>query len=124
MCTRAQLQLRVDAFEGFFTDTRYQLLANGRMAMPARGFHRPRPRWCTRPPTPPARAKRATVEPDWILRADRIDSTRPKRWGARGAVLEFKGVPVLPVPAISFPLSDKRKSGCCRPPWARQHQRF
>jgi LPS-assembly protein len=29
MCTRAQLQLRVDAFEGFFTDTRYQLLANG-----------------------------------------------------------------------------------------------
>jgi lipopolysaccharide assembly outer membrane protein LptD (OstA) len=34
---------------------------------------------------------------------------------ARGAVLEFKGVPILPVPYISFPLSDKRKSGLLPP---------
>jgi len=34
---------------------------------------------------------------------------------ADGAVLEFKGVPILPIPHISFPLSDKRKSGLLPP---------
>ena len=48
-------------------------------------------------------------KPDWVLRADRIDIDQaeggPAR--ARGAVLEFQGVPPLPVPAISFPLSGQ-----------------
>jgi hypothetical protein len=34
---------------------------------------------------------------------------------AEGAVLSFKGVPILPVPAMSFPLGDKRKSGLLPP---------
>ena len=34
---------------------------------------------------------------------------------AEGAVLSFKGVPILPVPYLSFPLSDQRKSGFLPP---------
>jgi LPS-assembly protein len=54
----------------------------------------------------------ASWEPDWVLRAKTIQLDRAEEVGyAKDAVLEFKGVPVLPVPAVSFPLSDKRKSG-------------
>lgn len=34
---------------------------------------------------------------------------------ARDAVLSFKGMPVLPLPRLSFPLSDKRRSGFLPP---------
>lgn len=55
-------------------------------------------------------------EPDWQLRAERIEIDRFNDVGiAHGAVLSFKGVPILPVPAMSFPLSDRRKSGLLPP---------
>ena len=54
--------------------------------------------------------------PDWIVRADRLDLDREDDEGrASGAVLEFKGVPVLPVPALSFPISERRRSGWLPP---------
>ncbi|MDP2024280.1 MAG: LPS assembly protein LptD, partial [Hydrogenophaga sp.] len=34
---------------------------------------------------------------------------------AQGALLSFKGVPLLPIPYITFPLSDRRKSGFMPP---------
>ena len=36
-------------------------------------------------------------------------------WALRDAVLSFKDVPILPIPAVSFPLTDKRKSGFLPP---------
>lgn len=55
-------------------------------------------------------------QPDWVLRAREVEIDHAEEVGiARGGVLEFKGVPLLPVPAISFPLSDKRKSGLLPP---------
>jgi LPS-assembly protein len=54
--------------------------------------------------------------PDWILRANTIRMDNEEDVGtAEGAVLRFKGVPVLPIPYITFPLSDKRKSGWMPP---------
>ena len=54
--------------------------------------------------------------PDWILRASSISLDQEEEVGhAEGSVLSFKGVPILPVPAISFPLGDKRKSGVLPP---------
>ncbi len=51
-----------------------------------------------------------------MLRADKIRIDNEEEVGtAEGAVLEFQGVPVLPVPYITFPLSDKRKSGLLPP---------
>jgi len=54
--------------------------------------------------------------PDWVLRAADIEFDTGEDVGiAHGAYLHFMDVPILPVPAISFPLSDARKSGVMPP---------
>ncbi len=51
-----------------------------------------------------------------MLQAQRIELDRATDTGvAHGGVLKFKGIPLLPVPRVSFPLSDKRKSGLLPP---------
>lgn len=58
----------------------------------------------------------ATWQPDWVLRARSIRIDNEEQVGtADGAVLEFKGLPILPIPHITFPLSDRRKSGLLPP---------
>jgi LPS-assembly protein len=53
---------------------------------------------------------------DWLLRAPYIQIDRGQEVGvARKARLDFKGVPILYLPYMSFPLSDKRKSGFLLP---------
>jgi len=48
----------------------------------------------------------------WILRAARITLDTRKRVGTgRDARIDFKGVPILYLPWVSFPLGDVRKSG-------------
>jgi LPS-assembly protein len=54
--------------------------------------------------------------PDWQIRARRITLNLDRQRGlATGARVEFKGVPVLYVPAISFPISDQRQTGLLFP---------
>lgn len=55
-------------------------------------------------------------DPDWYLKADtlRLDTGR-EVGSASGAVVYFKGLPILGVPLMSFPLSDARKSGVLPP---------
>ena len=112
------LELKVDAFEGFFNQPRYRFLRNDaygeadrvdfiddkrsiiRNATYTTCQRRPGPSWL----------------PDWILRASTIRLDQEEETGqATNAVLSFFGVPILPVPAMSFPLSDKRKSGLLPP---------
>ena len=48
----------------------------------------------------------------WILRASRITLNTRKRIGTgRNARVDFKGVPILYLPWVSFPLGNVRKSG-------------
>jgi LPS-assembly protein len=48
----------------------------------------------------------------WVLRASRIDLDTRKRVGTgRDARIDFKGVPILFLPWVSFPLGNVRKSG-------------
>ncbi|NBX57394.1 MAG: LPS-assembly protein LptD [Gammaproteobacteria bacterium] len=50
--------------------------------------------------------------PDWRIRASRIElDTRARNGTGRSAAIEFKGVPILYLPYLSFPLGDQRKSG-------------
>ncbi|MFM7397178.1 MAG: LPS-assembly protein LptD [Gammaproteobacteria bacterium] len=50
--------------------------------------------------------------PDWRIRASRIElDTRARNGTGRNAAIEFKGVPILYLPYLSFPLGDQRKSG-------------
>ena len=53
---------------------------------------------------------------DWRISASHVDLDFVEDSGtARGAWLEFKGVPVLYTPWLSFPLGDRRRSGFLTP---------
>ena len=113
-----KLDLKVDAFEGSFTSPSYRFLQNEAHGTADRvdfkdashaEVHNATYTTCRRESGP-------DWLPGWILRAQRIDLDNDEETGvAHGAVLSFKGIPVLPVPAISFPLTDKRKSGVLPP---------
>ena len=112
------LELKVDAFEGFFNEPRFHFLRNEGHGAASRAdfvddshtvIHNATYTTCRRKPGP-------DWLPDWILRATSINLDSDEDVGiAHGAVVSFKGVPVLPIPAISFPLTDKRKSGLLPP---------
>ena len=51
-------------------------------------------------------------DPDWRIRARSIElDTHASIGVGRGATIEFKGVPILYLPWMSFPLGTERKSG-------------
>ena len=72
------------------------------------------------PPTPPASASRARAGCPTGSCAPPASASTTRRRSARPAarVLSFMGVPILPVPALSFPLSTSASRACCRPPSA------
>ncbi len=114
----SKLQLRVDEFSGFFTDANYRFLANSAYGDASRVDFIDRSRSVIHDGnyTTCQRTDEAGWQPDWILRARTIRLDRATETGvAENAVLEFKGVPILPVPRLSFPLSERRKSGLLPP---------
>lgn len=114
----SKLDLEVDAFRGFFLEPRYEFLQNEAHGEASRAdfldsqhteVQNATYTTCRRRPGP-------SWMPDWVLRAANISFDTEEDVGvAHGAYLEFQGVPILPVPALSFPLSDKRKSGILPP---------
>ncbi|MEY4712186.1 MAG: hypothetical protein RIS88_1636 [Pseudomonadota bacterium] len=112
------LELKVDAFEGFFNAPRFRFLRNDAHGQASRidflddqhsVIRNATYTTCPREPGP-------SWLPQWLLTADtlRIDNEEEVGY-ATNAVLRFYGVPLLPVPVLSFPLSDKRKSGLLPP---------
>ena len=58
----------------------------------------------------------AVGQDDWFLRVKDLELDRVAEVGtARNASVEFMGVPLLYLPWVSFPLSDKRKTGLLPP---------
>lgn len=113
-----ELQLQLDTFEGHFVQPRFSWLKNGGHGQAERVdfldehravAHQTQYTTCERPPG-------GDWLPDWVVTADRIEFDTAQDTGtATGAVLRFKDVPVLAAPWLSFPLSDKRKSGVLPP---------
>ena len=112
------LDLHMEAFEGFFTQPTYQLLKNQAHGSADRidfidvsntVMHNADFTTCQRKPGP-------NWTPDWFFKGEKItlDSDRSEAI-AEGASLRFMGVPILPVPAVEFPLGDERKSGLLPP---------
>jgi LPS-assembly protein len=112
------LELKVETFEGFFNHPHYRFLRNDAYGEAERVdfiddkraiIHKATYTTCQRHPGP-------SWMPDWILRAASIRIDNEEEVGqASDAQLSFFGVPILPVPSLSFPLSDKRKSGLLPP---------
>jgi len=113
-----ELQINVDTSQGTFVQPAFSLLNNGGQGDASRidfldedhmAVHDARYSTCPRTPG-------QKWMPDWLVRATRIDIDNIEETGmATGGVLEFKGVPILGAPYLSFPLTDKRKSGVLPP---------
>ena len=113
-----ELALRLDRFEGFFTAPRYWFLSNGGNGQAERvdflddkhlTAHGARYTTCQRD-------NEESWKPAWVLTATRVEFDMEQETGlATGALVRFKGVPILGFPKVSFPLSDKRKSGLLPP---------
>jgi len=112
------LELGIDAFQGFFTAPSYEFGENGAHGQATRAefvdkthmtVYQASYTTCKRQPGP-------DWLPDWVLTAARIDIDNDEDIGqAQSAVLSFKGFPLLHVLPISFPLTEKRKSGLLSP---------
>ncbi|WP_205960350.1 LPS-assembly protein LptD [Ramlibacter henchirensis] len=112
------LELQVDAFEGFFTQPNYRFLRNEAYGQASRVDFIDENRMVVRDATYTTcqREDYPGWMPAWILRAGGIRLDQEEEVGvATDAVLSFYNVPILPIPRLSFPLSDKRKSGLLPP---------
>ena len=112
------LELKVESFEGFFIQPKYRFLLNDGHGEADRADFIDDKRVVVRNATFTTCRRLAGPSwlPDWILRAATLRLDYEEDTGvAEGAVLSFKGVPILPVPYLSFPLSDQRKSGFLPP---------
>lgn len=112
------LELKVDAFEGFFMQPRYHFLQSDghgdadrldflddKRAVIKNATYTT----CQRVPGP-------SWVPDWLLRAATIRfDTEDEVGQAEDAQLSFKGTNLMSLSSVSFPLTSKRKSGFLAP---------
>ena len=116
-----ELELKIDTFEGAFTQPSYQFLAggNGKAAqiifVDDKHFVANQATYTTC-----ERGNEDSWMPDWQMTGERFTFDFDKEIGtATSATLRFKDVPILHWPgSLSFPLSDKRKSGVMPPTFA------
>ena len=113
-----ELQLKLETFEGFFNNVRYKFLANeahgeakridfvdanvsiAREATYTTCRREDFPGWM----------------PAWLLTAASITTDTEENEGvAKNARLSFMGITTPPIPSVSFPLSNERKSGLLPP---------
>ena len=112
------MELKVESFEGFFNQPRYRFLKNDAYGEADRADFADSKHaiitnasysTCQRTPGP-------SWMPAWIMRAASLDIDEEEDVGiAKDAVMTFKGVSMPAIPVLSFPLSDKRKSGWLPP---------
>ena len=112
------LQIKLDTFEGFFTQPSYRFLARGGNGQASRIDFVDDKRLVAYDAsfTTCERDDETTWQPAWVLTGSRFRFDQEAETGeATNAVLRFKGVPILAIPSLTFPLSDKRKSGFLPP---------
>ncbi|GAA4013466.1 LPS-assembly protein LptD [Actimicrobium antarcticum] len=111
--TGDKLKLNMDAGEGFVTNPTYRLERNNGQGKATRIDFESEDRATVVDGT------YSTCEgpnPDWYLKSGTLNLDTARDIGlAKSTVVYFKGVPILAAPAMSFPLSDARKSGVLPP---------
>ena len=113
-----ELKLKLDTFEGYFLEPGYRFLTNGGNGTASRIDFLNEKSLIARNATFTTceRTDEKTWAPAWIMTGTSFKFDQEAETGvATGAVLRFKDVPILAFPTISFPLSEKRKSGLLPP---------
>ena len=114
-----EMELKVDAFEGFFLNPEFEILRNKGVGTASRVDFLDEKRSIAHNATfTTCRDPGALVAwmPDWIIKATKIEFDSEEEVGrAENGELRFKDVTILAAPALSFPLTDKRKSGVLPP---------
>ena len=115
----SHLDLELDSGQGEFRDANYRFLLNGAYGNASKVDFIDRDRAVVHDATYTTcqRDNEESWQPAWMLTADKIHIDMAEEVGvAEGARLKFKGMTILPVPTkMSFPLSDKRKTGLLPP---------
>lgn len=112
------LELKVDAFEGQFEQPSYHLLSNDAHGKAERIDFLDDKRIVVRNATFTTCKREPGPDwlPAWMLRATTMNfDSEDETAEAEGAKLEFQQVTFVSLPTVSFPLSDKRKSGLLSP---------
>ena len=113
-----ELNLKLDTFEGYFLQPGYRFLSNGGNGTASRIDFLNEKSLIARDATFTTceRTDEKSWAPAWIITGTSFKFDQEAETGeATGAVLRFKDVPILAFPTLSFPLSDKRKSGLLPP---------
>jgi LPS-assembly protein len=116
--TGTYLDMDVERFEGFFTDVYYQLGGKNGHGEALRADFADKDHMTARQGTYTTCRRKPGPNwvPEWVLTAAQLNIDNEEEIGkAQGAYLHFQGVPVLPVPPFSFPITEKRKSGFLPP---------
>jgi LPS-assembly protein len=111
-------EVTVDAMEGFMDNMRYEFEQNGSHGEALRAEFADETHSTLFQTTYTTCRRDAVADwtPAWVVRAGQLDLDNDEDIGtAQSAYLEFKSVPILPIPPMGFPLSDKRKSGFLPP---------
>jgi LPS-assembly protein len=111
-------QLRVDAQEGYFLQPRFRMRSNGGRGQASRIDFVDDQRSVARDASYSVWHVEPGIEDstDWVIRGAQVRMDNETDVGeASGGRLEFKGVPILGAPYLSFPLSNERKSGWLPP---------
>jgi len=113
-----ELDMQVDSFEGFFIATDFWLVKNQAYGSAEKIefvndkraiIHKATYSTCQAKPGP-------SWTPAWLLRADILNlDTQTNVGDAQGATLVLKDFPDVPLPGVSFPLTNERKSGFLPP---------
>ena len=114
--TGPELQLKVQRFEGFFSNPSYHFARPDAGGVAQRIDFLDEQRAVAVGATYTSCPADGSGGPAWLLTTDRVSLDFGTHTGvAEGGVLRFYGVPILAAPTLSFPLSDDRKSGWLPP---------
>lgn len=114
--TGPELQLRVQRFEGYFLQPEFEFTTLGAGGRADRVDFIDSARATATNAIYTSCPRDGSGDPDWVLETRRVRLDFDANEGiAEGAVLRFLGAPILALPALSFPLTDERKSGWLPP---------
>jgi LPS-assembly protein len=111
--TGTDLSLKLEAGQGYVNDPTYHLQRNNAQGKAERIDFEAEDRATV---TDGTYSTCEGPEPDWYLKSSKLRLDTGRDIGVAGkTIVYFKGVPILGTPAMSFPLSDARKSGMLPP---------